>query len=71
MPYGYDPNMSHFKFDEGQLEKLSNYDSNSDDEEINQLILNEDEKKLKTILWNNLNKEWLEEQAAKKKKKRE
>jgi transcription factor IIIB 90 kDa subunit len=36
--------------------------SDVDDEEINSLILTEEERKLKTILWNNLNKEWIQEQ---------
>lgn len=33
--------------------------SDVDDAEIDLLILTEEERKLKTILWNNLNKEWI------------
>ena len=33
--------------------------SDVDDAEIDQLILTEEERKLKTILWNNLNKDWI------------
>ena len=40
--------------------------SDVDDAEIDQLILTEEERKLKTILWNNLNKEWILEQQEKK-----
>ena len=35
--------------------------SDVDDAEIDQLILTEEERKLKTILWNNLNKDWIQE----------
>lgn len=33
--------------------------SDDDDAEIDQLILTEEERKLKTILWNNLNRDWI------------
>ena len=52
---------------EDQLEMLSD----EDDPEINQMILTEDEKKLKTLLWNNLNKEWIKDQKEKKRLKKE
>lgn len=42
-----------------------------DDEEINQLILTPEEKKLKTIIWNNLNREWIKEHKEKKRKQKE
>lgn len=45
--------------------------SDVDDAEIDQLILTEEERKLKTILWNNLNKEWILEQQEKKRQKKE
>ena len=42
-----------------------------DEEEINNMILSEKERNLKTRIWNNLNKEWLTEQNEKKRKKKE
>jgi transcription factor IIIB subunit 2 len=45
--------------------------SDVDDAEIDQLILTEEERKLKTLLWNNLNKEWIQEQQKKKREKKE
>lgn len=51
-----------------EKEEISDID---DDEEINQLILTEEERKLKTILWNNLNKDWIKEQQEKKRLKKE
>ncbi|CDW72004.1 transcription factor iiib 90 kda subunit [Stylonychia lemnae] len=45
--------------------------SDVDDAEIDQLILTEEERKLKTILWNNLNKDWIQEQYEKKRLKKE
>ena len=52
--------------DSNQIETLSDVD----DAEINQLILSEDEKRLKTIIWNSLNKEWIQEQKQKKRDKK-
>lgn len=48
--------MKRFEDNDG-IETLSDVD----DAEIDQLILTEEERKLKTILWNNLNKEWIQE----------
>ena len=51
--------------------KHESSDSDADSPEINQLILTADERKLKTIIWNNLNKDWIKEQHEKKRKKKE
>ena len=45
--------------DENQLDNFSSDSDSDDDEEIKKLILSEGERKLKTIIWNNLNKDWL------------
>ncbi len=42
-----------------------------DEDEINKLILSPEERRLKTIIWNNLNKDWIEEQREKRRKKKE
>eukprot|EP00349_Pseudokeronopsis_sp_Brazil_P007211 CAMPEP_0202974908 /NCGR_PEP_ID=MMETSP1396-20130829/64929_1 /ASSEMBLY_ACC=CAM_ASM_000872 /TAXON_ID= /ORGANISM="Pseudokeronopsis sp., Strain Brazil" /LENGTH=102 /DNA_ID=CAMNT_0049709605 /DNA_START=40 /DNA_END=348 /DNA_ORIENTATION=+ len=53
-------------------EELSHQENNSDslsseeDEELKQIILTEEEKKLKTLLWNSLNRDWIKEQREKK-----
>ncbi|KAL5708670.1 hypothetical protein ACHQM5_019436 [Ranunculus cassubicifolius] len=41
--------------------------SDIDDTEVNGYLHNEDEKRMKTIIWETMNKEYLEEQAAKEK----
>lgn len=33
--------------------------SDVDDEEINGMILNEEESRLKKVIWDNLNREWI------------
>jgi len=42
-----------------------------DDSVIDKMILNEQERKLKTRLWNNLHKDWIVEQKEKKRKQKE
>lgn len=55
----------------GALRKIEDEKSdNESDAEINSMILNDEERKLKTLLWNNLNKQYLEEQHKKKKDKK-
>ncbi len=39
----------------------SDHLSDIDDQEMEPLLLNADERRLKSIIWNNLNKEWLDE----------
>jgi transcription factor IIIB subunit 2 len=36
--------------------------SDIDDEEIDQMILNEEESRLKKVIWDNLNREWIKVQ---------
>lgn len=40
----------------------------SDDEDIQQYLLNDDEKKVKSVLWHKMNEEWLKEQELNQKK---
>ncbi|CAI2368001.1 unnamed protein product [Moneuplotes crassus] len=40
----------------------------SDDEDIHQYLLNEDEKKVKSVVWHKMNEEWLKEQEMNQKK---
>ena len=55
----------------GALRKIEDEKSNNEsDAEINSMILNDEERKLKTLLWNNLNKQYLEEQHKKKKEEK-
>jgi len=44
--------------------------SDVDDEEIDSMILNEDERRLKKVIWNNLNREWVKEQKQKRLQKK-
>jgi transcription factor IIIB subunit 2 len=40
--------------------------SDVDDEEINAMILNEEESRLKKVIWDNLNREWIKAQKQKR-----
>ncbi len=40
--------------------------SDVDDEEIDAMILNEEESRLKKVIWNNLNRDWIKMQKQKK-----
>ena len=42
-----------------------------DEEEIDKMILDKNERDFKSRLWNNLNREWITEQNEKKRKKKE
>ena len=45
--------------------------SDVDESEIDKMILKPEERDFKTRVWNNLNKEWLEDQQERKRKKKE
>ena len=45
--------------------------SDVDDEEIDKMILTDEERRLKKIIWDNLNKDWLKEQKKKKRERKE
>lgn len=45
--------------------------SDVDDAVIDEMILDEDEKRLKKIIWNNLNADWIKEQKEKKRARKE
>ena len=45
--------------------------SDIDDEQIDSMILTEEESRLKKIIWNNLNKDWIREQKKKKRENKE
>lgn len=40
--------------------------SDVDDEEIDSMILNEEESRLKKVIWDNLNREWIKVQKQKR-----
>lgn len=40
--------------------------SDVDDEEIDSMILNEEESRLKKLIWDNLNREWIKAQKQKR-----
>lgn len=44
-------------------------EENIDDDEINSYLLSKEESIMKSIVWHNMHKDWLEEQAIKEKKK--
>ena len=44
--------------------------SDVDDEEIDAMILTEDERRLKKVIWNNLNRDWVREQKQKRLQKK-
>lgn len=44
--------------------------SDIDEAEIEKMILGQEERELKTIIWNNLNKDWIAEQKVKKRTKK-
>lgn len=44
--------------------------SDVDDEEIDKMILTEEESKLKKIIWDSLNKDWIREQKQKRRDKK-
>ena len=48
---------------EDQIDTLADID----DHEVEGYLLSADERKLKTLIWDSLNKDWLEEQETKKK----
>ncbi len=45
--------------------------SDVDDQEIDEMILSESEQRLKKVIWNNLNSDWLKEQRDKKRLRKE
>ena len=45
--------------------------SDVDDEEIEKMILTEEESRLKKIIWDNLNKDWIKDQKRKKRERKE
>ncbi len=45
--------------------------SDVDDDEIDAMILTEEESRLKKIIWDNLNKDWIKEQRKKKRERKE
>ena len=54
--------MSTLKHDPDGIISLSDVD----DEEINTMILNEEESRLKKVIWDNLNREWIKAQKQKR-----
>jgi Brf1-like TBP-binding domain len=44
--------------------------SDVDDEEIDAMILTDDERRLKKVIWNNLNRDWIKEQKQKRLQKK-
>lgn len=45
--------------------------SDVDDDHIEQMILTEEESRLKKVIWNNLNKDWIREQKKRKRENKE
>ena len=59
--------VSRLKYDEEGIISLSDVD----DDEIDKMILSEEEARLKKVIWDNLNKDWIQDQKRKRRERKE